>query len=64
MATNEELARRIDELEREMKREREELEPVLNLYNAGIIIGRLLVIVGGAIVGIGTLWQILSGHIK
>ena len=64
MPNNEELLRRIEDLEAQIKKERADLEPILNLYNAGIILGRVLVILGGVAVGVATIWQVMQGHIK
>jgi uncharacterized protein YjgD (DUF1641 family) len=52
MATHDaELVRRIDELEEQIKEEREAIQPLLNLYNASKIVGKIFVIIGGILTG-------------
>ena len=59
--SNEELLLRIVDLERKLKEEREQVKPLLDLYNAGKIIGRILVILGGLVVGIVTIGSAVVG---
>ena len=61
--TNDQLERRISELENDLRDEKEALQPLVNLYNAGSLIGKILIISGGAIVGAATIWSSISGYI-
>lgn len=68
--TNSTWEDRFDELERALRDEQQEREklqskvqPLVELYNAGAIIGKLLWIVGGLTVGIATVWAAISGWV-
>lgn len=60
--SNEELLLRVVEVEEKLDRERKEVKPLLDLYNAGKIIGRILVILGGLIVGVATIGNSVIGY--
>jgi hypothetical protein len=55
---------RLADLEREQLRIKTEVKPILDFYSAGTIIGKLLVIVGGLIVGAATVWAAISGWVS
>jgi hypothetical protein len=55
---------RLADLEREQLRLKTEVKPILDFYSAGTIIGKLLVIVGGLIVGAATVWAAISGWVS
>ena len=59
--SNEELLVRVMELEQKLDAERKEVKPLLDLYNAGKIIGRILVIFGGLTVGVVTIGSSVIG---
>ena len=61
--SNVDLSRRISELEKDLRDEKAALQPLVNLYNAGSLIGKIMIISCGAVVGAVTIWSSISGYI-
>lgn len=53
---------RIDDLQRQVQADHDAIKPLLDLYNASKIIGRILVIIGGIAVGAATIFSAVSGY--
>lgn len=57
------IERALADLERRESRVENEVRPLVDFYNAGTLVGKLLWIIGGLIVGVTTVWAALSGWI-
>lgn len=53
---------RLEDLQRQVQADHDAIKPLLDLYNASKIIGRILVIIGGIAVGAATIFTALSGY--
>jgi hypothetical protein len=61
---------RLADIERELGLEKRELQrlqtdtkPIVDFYNAGTKLGKLLWVAGGIIVGVATVWAAISGWV-
>ena len=63
MPDSEEINRRFAELENQIRDERMAVQPILDLYNASKLIGKILVVIGGLTVGAITVWTALADWI-
>lgn len=52
------------DVEREQASLKNDTKPIVDLYKAGSILGKFLVIAGGFIVGAATVWAAISGWIS
>ena len=55
--TKQELEHQIAELENELRDSRAEVKPIVELFNAGKLLGKLLMLAGGISVGAATIWM-------
>ena len=58
------LERESDDEKEERKKLQSDVKPIVALYNAGVVIGKLLWIIGGLIVGTATVWAAISGWLS
>lgn len=58
-----EVERMIGEEKRARQQLQNEVKPIVDFYNAGSLIGKVLWILGGLIVGAATVWAAISGWV-
>lgn len=55
---------RLADLERELKEEKEKTRPLVEFYNTGTVIGKMLWILGGIVVAGAGIYAAIMGHGK
>jgi hypothetical protein len=54
---------RLADLEREQQKLKSQVKPIVDLYSAGTLIGKLLWVIGGILTGAAVIWAAISGWI-
>ena len=66
--TPDEMAARIDALEHKLEADEAKMQPLIDVFNAGKMLGKILFVTGGVIAGIAAIWTALvgwvAGHVK
>ena len=61
--TPEEMAAHIEVLEEKMDDQEKALKPIIEFFNAGRMLGKIMFVAGGMIVGMATIWGVISGWV-